>query len=127
MLLNPRLVALATAVPPHELSQRDVKRLAALLFAAALDAEGRLLDVFENAEIVKRHTCVSLEWLAERHTFGERNDLYIEHATRLGADVARAALERAGLTARDIDHLVFVSSTGLATPSIDALLANTLG
>jgi alkylresorcinol/alkylpyrone synthase len=41
--------------------------------------------------------------------------------------VARSALERAGLTARDVDHLVFVSSTGLATPSIDALLANRLG
>ncbi len=127
MLPNPRLVALATAVPPHVLSQRDVKRLAALLFAAALDADGRLLDVFENADIVKRHTCVSLEWLAQRHSFGERNNLYIEHATGLGAEVARAALDRAGLGARDIDHLVFVSSTGLATPSIDALLANTLG
>ena len=38
--------------------------------------------------------------------------------------VAKAALDRAGLTARDVDHLVFVSSTGLSTPSIDALIAN---
>jgi alkylresorcinol/alkylpyrone synthase len=31
------------------------------------------------------------------------------------------------LSPRDVDHLVFVSSTGLSTPSIDALLCNHLG
>ena len=124
---NPRLIALATAVPPRVVLQDDVRRLAAHLFSAAIDPDSRLLDVYENAEIEKRHLCVPLEWLGERHTFGECNDLYIENAKRLGGEVARAALERARLSARDIDHIVFVSSTGLATPSIDALLCNDLG
>ncbi len=106
--------------------QDDVKRLASRLFGS-LDPDERLLGVFENAEIEKRHTCVPLEWLGERHSFGERNDLYLEHASKLGGDVARAALERAGLAARDVDHIVFVSSTGLSTPSIDARLCNQLG
>jgi alkylresorcinol/alkylpyrone synthase len=86
-----------------------------------------LLDVFENAEIERRYTCVPIDWLGEAHSFGERNDLYIAHATRLGAEVARAVLERARMTPRDVDHVVFVSSTGVATPSIDALLCNQLG
>ncbi len=124
---HPRLTALATSVPPHALSQADVQRLAARLFAATLDANSRLLEVFDNAEITKRHTCVPLEWLEEPHPFGERNDLYISNAVSLGKEVAKAALDRAGLTARDVDHLVFVSSTGLSTPSIDALIANELG
>ena len=107
-------------------SQDDVKRLAQRLFPVSIAASPRALEVFDNAEIERRHLCVSLEWLGERHPLGERNDLYIENAARLAAQVARSSLDRAGLTPRDVDHIVFVSSTGLATPSIDALLANQL-
>ena len=38
-----------------------------------------------------------------------------------------AAIARAGLTPADIDGLVFVSTTGIATPSIDARVAPRLG
>jgi alkylresorcinol/alkylpyrone synthase len=124
---NPRLIALAAAVPPHVVLQDDVKRLAARLFATATGPEERLLDVFDHAEIDRRCTCVPLAWLGEPHTFAEKNDLYVEHATDLGCRVALAAIERAGLSARDVDHVVFVSSTGLATPSVDVLIANQLG
>ena len=123
MNLNPRLISLATATPPHVVRQADVKQLAAQLFAAALDPSERLLDVFENAEIEQRHTCVPLDWLGRPHSFGERNDLYIEHATQLGIDVAGAALAEAELSARDVDHIVFVSSTGIATPSTTLIVA----
>ena len=127
MILNPRLIALATAVPPYVVLQDDVKRLARRLFPSALGPEEHLLDVFENAEIERRHLCVPIEWLGEQHTFGVKNDLYLEHAARLGGAVAVAAIDRAGLENRDIDHIVFVSSTGLATPSIDVTIANELG
>jgi alkylresorcinol/alkylpyrone synthase len=100
--------------------------LAGRLFPDVTGPEERLLDVFDNAEIERRHLCVPIEWLGERHSFAEKNDLYIEHAARLGGGVASAAIDRAGLEARDIDHIVFVSSTGLATPSIDVIIANEL-
>ena len=122
----PRLIALATAVPPHVLRQADVRNFAARLFADTIRDDPRLLEVFENAQVETRHSAVPLEWFAGGRTFAEKNDQYIEHARRLGAEVARGALARAGLEARDIDHLVFVSSTGISTPSIDALLANEL-
>ncbi len=123
----PRLVALATAVPPHVVRQQDARRLAAHLFAGILHEDKRLIEVFDHAEIETRHTCVPLEWHGVDHSFQERNDLYVEHAVRLAAEATRKALARAKLLPRDVDHLVFVSSTGLATPSVDARLANQLG
>src|SRR5205085_3660715 len=122
-----RLVALATAVPPHEARQDDAKGLVARLFSGMTDAKASLLQVFENAQIECRHTCMPLEWFEHDHTFAEKNDLYVEHAVRLAAEATRGVLARAGLEPADVDHVVFVSSTGIATPSIDALLANALG
>jgi alkylresorcinol/alkylpyrone synthase len=123
----PRLVALATAVPPHVLRQADARTFAEHLFAGALGADGRLMQVFEHAQIDKRHMCMPLEWFGKDRTFAEKNALYVEHAVLLAGEATRKALARARLEPADIDHVLFVSSTGLATPSVDALLANQLG
>jgi len=126
MSARPRLVALATAVPEHVVLQQDVAELARHLFASTMASEVRLAGIFEHADIEKRHVCVPIEWFAADHEFAEKNDLYLEHAVRLGGTVARKALVEARLRPTDVDHLVFVSSTGLSTPSVDARLANTL-
>ena len=123
----PRLVALATAVPPHEAPQAAVREAAVQHFTDAVGADPRLLQVFDHAQIERRHFCVPLEWFATPHDFAAKNELYVREAVRLGAEAAQRALERAGLGPEDVDHVVFVSSTGLSTPSIDALLANRLG
>lgn len=124
----PRLIALATAVPPHAIGQQEARRFAALLFERML-AQGaaRLLEVFDHAEIETRYSCMPIEWFSRDHDFAEKNALYIERGLELTQTVAQRALERAGLVPRDVDHLVFVSSTGLATPSLDARLANRMG
>jgi alkylresorcinol/alkylpyrone synthase len=122
----PLLTGLATATPAHRTRQGDARSLAAHLFQETLAAQPRLLEVFDHTGIEQRYTCMPLEWYGADHGFAERNDLYLEHASRLAAGVALRALHRAGLAPPDIDHLVFVSSTGLATPSLDAYLANAL-
>ena len=123
---TPRLVAIATAVPPHVVRQEDARAFAARIFASTVRDDPRLIEVFDHARIDQRHSCVPLDWLVSGRSFAERNDLYIEHAVRLADEVARLVLARARMSPRDIDHLVFVSSTGLATPGIDAHLANRL-
>ena len=124
----PRLLSLATAVPPHTVDQSRVKEFARTLFRDVLrEDDDRLLAVFDHAGIRCRNVCTPLEWFASDHGFAEKNALYIEHAVRLGREVAEETMSRAGLSVRDIDHLVFVSSTGIAAPSVDARLANALG
>ncbi len=60
-------------------------------------------------------------------TFRARNDAWIRVALDVGEQAVRDALGAAGLTPRDVDHIFFVTVTGLATPSIDARLVNRLG
>jgi len=123
----PRLESLATALPPHSYRQQDIKPFAASLFLPGLEAaDHRLMAVFDSAGIERRHFCMPLEWYAEPRGFAESNARYVEHATVLAARAAQSALEGAGLSPADVDHFIFVSTTGLSTPSIEARLMNLL-
>jgi alkylresorcinol/alkylpyrone synthase len=122
-----RLLALATAVPAFELGQDEVKARAETLFRNnAVDIQ-RLLPVFENAGIERRYSCVPIEWYVEPHGWAARNRLYLDHAVDLLDQATRRCLESAHLTVDEIDAIVAVSSTGIATPSLDALVIERLG
>ena len=115
-----RLLALATAVPPHDLAQEAVADAAAAIFAGAEGGFARLRPVYRHAGIDRRHACVPLDWFRREHGFAERNRLFLDHAVALLAEAAAAALDQARLAASDIDALVTVCSSGIATPGLDA-------
>lgn len=119
---RPRLNSLATVTPKHKLVQSEVAKAAADLFSKEFNDFDRLLPVYTNAQIDTRSSCVPLDWYLEPHTFSERNDLYIKNALDLIEEAANVCFEVAGLQPSDIGGLVIVSSTGMATPSLDALL-----
>jgi len=126
-LRTPRLVALATAVPSHSLDQDDVAERARRLFAERTAADlDRLMPVFAHAGIERRYSCVPINWYEEPHGWTERNALYLENAVRLLERAARRALEAAQLSPADIDAIITVSTTGIATPSLDAMLMGRL-
>ena len=116
----PRLAALATAVPPFDLLQHDVAGHAASLVAPVEGGFHRLAPMYRNARIDRRHSCVPLDWFLEEHGFPERNALFLEHATNLLAEAAAKALGQAGLHPSEVDTIVTVSSSGIATPALDA-------
>lgn len=118
------LRSLATATPPHRLAQGDVRDASRALFADRMPFFSRLEPVFDNAEIEHRYSCQPLEWFMQPADFKEKSRLYVEHATALAEDAARRALDAAAMEADEIDLILFVSSTGIATPSIDARLLN---
>lgn len=124
---TPRLLSLATAVPPYRLDQADVAAFARRLFAERPREDlDRLLPVFANAGIEARYSCVPLEWYAKAHGWAEKNELYVRHALELSERAARACLERAATGADAVDAIVVASTSGIATPSLDALLAERL-
>ena len=124
---RPRLGPLATAVPPYVLEQHKVAAGAKQIFNGSFSNFARLEPVYANAEIDTRHSCVPIDWYHTPHGFDERNRLYIHNAVKLLAEAGQAAVVQAGLSFDDIDGLVVASSSGIATPSLDALLMERLG
>ena len=122
-----RLLALATAVPPHILDQDKVAALGHRLFSHRYKEFDRLSKVFGTTGIRKRHSVKPMEWFLEPRGWPERTVAYLEGADALFIEAATAALERAGLTAGDVDTVVTVSSTGIATPSLEARVAMRMG
>ncbi|HEX4182236.1 MAG TPA: 3-oxoacyl-[acyl-carrier-protein] synthase III C-terminal domain-containing protein [Caulobacteraceae bacterium] len=122
----PRLVSLSTAVPAFDVSQREVSERAVGAFAATPNAAAWLEPIYRNAEIETRHACMTPEWYVGEHGFGERNDLFLEHAVELLTRAARSALDAARLRPGDIDVIVTICSTGIATPALDARLMEKL-
>jgi len=118
----PRINGMSTAVPKHVLHQSVIVEEARQLFAARGIEFNRLLPIYTNAGIEKRYSCVPLEWFRQTHGWAERNRLYAIHALDLAEEAATKALTDANLQAQDIDGIVFVSTTGIVTPSLDALL-----
>jgi alkylresorcinol/alkylpyrone synthase len=126
LLNHPKIRALATAVPQHVMTQSDALHLGQSMFAEHFQNFGRFAEAYSNAGIEKRHICVPLEWLFEDHGWKERSDLYLEAAVNLAEEATRNCLARSGLTLDQIDGIVTVSSTGFATPSLDAHLCERL-
>jgi alkylresorcinol/alkylpyrone synthase len=124
---GPRILGVGTAVPEHTVSQAMARDFAGRMFGRHRRDIDRLLPVFDHSGVEQRHFCVPAAWFAEPHTFGERNDLYVRHATSLSTTAAQRALDDSGLRAGDIGTVLFVSTTGMATPSLDARLALALG
>jgi alkylresorcinol/alkylpyrone synthase len=122
----PRLAAVSTAVPPHIIRQADVVEWTTRIFDRKRSEIERLMPVYANAGIETRHSCVPIDWYAQDHSWAERNATYVENAVRLLADAATRCLEQAGRGFADIDALVTVSTTGISTPSLDALLLERL-
>jgi len=121
------LVSLATAVPPNVFLQKDVLAAAWDVFGPRLPQFETLSTIFANTGIIKRHGVKPFDWYLERRGWPERTKAFLEGAEALFVDVAEKALANAQLSARDIDTIVTVCSTGIATPSLEARVAGRMG
>lgn len=121
------LLSLATAVPPHILLQEEAKTLARTLFGARTRLFDQMEPVFDNAGIAQRHIVKPTEWYHGDHGWKARNQVYLEAAEALYVEAAGKALDQAGIAAGEVDCLVTVSTTGIATPSLEARVAGRMG
>ena len=127
----PKIASVGTYKPPYPLAQTNIEELTKELFQDKIPRLERLLKVFKNGQIENRNFCVPSDWYREPHTFEDRNDLYIKLAVAYSVQVIQQCLgNRAFLdtpiSTEEIDAIIFVSTTGISTPSIDARVMNIL-
>jgi len=120
----PSLAAVSKIDFPHRVSQAEVKAYAKELFRPSFPQVDRLMGIFDNTEIVTRNFCQPLADYSLARTFRESNESYIQTSLDYSVQAIEQALGSAQLQKEDITDLVFVSTTGLATPSLDALIMN---
>ena len=121
------LLSLATAVPPFVIEQAEAKARAREAFGGKKALFDRLSGVFDNAGIARRHIVAPQDWYSKPHGWHDRNAIYLQSAEDLFVEAASAAIEKSGLAPDEIDGVVTVSTTGIATPSLEARAAPKLG
>ncbi|VEF48018.1 naringenin-chalcone synthase [Bacillus freudenreichii] len=126
----PYILSVGRGVPQNEITQKDAMEFARHLFSQSANNIERLLKVFHNGEIEKRHIAKNIEWYQNDHSFSEKNDAFIESAVELSIkaidDCLKSSLLQSKVEYGEIDAIIMVCTTGLATPSLDARIMNAL-
>ena len=128
--MNARLVGVSTVLPPHRFTQDDACGILRDWLADSTDAQisfDRAVEIFRNSGVATRYSVLPIRELLLDPPLGEKNRLYIEHATNLAMSALRRLFDETGAAASEVDLLVTVSCTGFAIPAIDARILERIG
>jgi alkylresorcinol/alkylpyrone synthase len=123
---HPSILAVGRALPPHWVDQETLIAALSAYWRQQHFNVDRLADLHRAATVQGRHLALPLGEYPGLDSFGKCNDAWIRVGLDVGEAAIRAGLAGAGLEPADVDHLFFVSVTGIATPNLDALLMNRL-
>jgi alkylresorcinol/alkylpyrone synthase len=124
---EPHILSATAALPDNYVDQETLLAAFRAHWGQKHFNLGRLEQLHRAVRVGGRHLALPLAAYAELDSFAKRNDAWIRAAVDLGEKALTDALLRADLRPSDLDHLYFVTVTGIATPSIDALLVNRMG
>lgn len=127
----PLILSIGNAVPKNKMNQENIVPFVRELFIEKYPSIDRLLSVFQNGEIQSRYFAKEISWYLDKHNFEEKNRTYIEESIELSIQAINDCLMNNEFLTTDIpyeviDGIIFVSSTGISTPTIDARIANML-
>lgn len=121
--------SIGLGMPPYEISQEEVKKIIENIFPLSERKLNRYLPVFDHALIKTRQLVVKKDWFFQKHTFEEKNKIYEKYAKKLSLTAVDHCLSNEEFLRRTvpyeaIDMIIYISSTGIATPSIDVHIMN---
>lgn len=123
----PRVATVASAFPPHFYDQETLIEALRQAWSRRHYNAARIETIHRHVMVGGRHLALPIEEYASLDSWGKANDAWIRVAEELGAEAVTQAVASAGLSLDDVDAVVFVSVTGISTPSIDARLVNRIG
>ena len=123
---RPSLLACATQLPPHYYSQEDLLQGLEQLWCSQHFNGQRLRQLHQAMKIEGRHLSLPRHEYLQPSDFSQRNQAFAKVSLELGQAAVEKLLAKGGLSADQIDFLVYTSVTGLTVPSLDARLMNRL-
>jgi len=124
---GPWVRSVGTALPANWVDQETLISVFREHWAREHFNVERIEELHRSVQVGGRYLALPLEQYLPLKRFSERNDAFNQVSLEMGELAIRRALDAAGLQPRDVDHLFFVTVTGIATPSLDARLVNRLG
>jgi predicted naringenin-chalcone synthase len=130
--MNPSILAIATAVPPHSFSQHDIAEKMVDILNLDPEKAQQLRKIYENSSIQNRHSVIEdfkrnrSDWKFWGPDYpksipgmSERNARFKAEAPRLALECAEKALKNWGGNPKSITHLIFITCTGMVAPGIE--------
>jgi alkylresorcinol/alkylpyrone synthase len=122
-----RIAGVGAAFPEHFYPQSVLSEALKKHWAKRHYNLERLDQLHQNVMVDGRYLAIPLEQYETLDSFTAANDAFIRVAVDVGARAVENALARSSLRVDDVRHIFYVSTTGIATPSIDARIVNRLG
>ena len=122
-----KIASAASAFPKNYYSQKFLLEQLQTYWGDQLRNPQMLARLHRNVTVEGRHLALPAEKYYDITTWGQANDVWIEVAQELGEQALCRALHHAGVQPSELGALIFVSVTGISSPSIDALLINRMG
>jgi len=127
MTALPFVFSIGRALPPHYADQASLLVALRKMWVQQHYNDARVEQLHRAVKVSGRYLALPLAAYEQHDTLQKNNDVFVRVAVELGEQACREALARAGLEPADIDHIFFVTVTGIAVPGIDARLVNRLG
>lgn len=121
------VAGLGKAFPDHYYRQEEIVAALGRIWPGSPEELARQTRIFQRSGVEGRHMALPLEGYMEPSTFGQSNRAWQRIGGRIGEEALRRALDSSGVSPREIDALIFVTVTGLSTPSLDARMVERVG
>ena len=121
-----KIISAASSLPPNVYSQQEITGALTRIWADHLPRPALLERLHAHCGVSNRHLTLEIDEYERMEGFGDANTRWIDAAVKYGGCAVKKAVAAAGLKMHDLSAIFFVSVTGIANPSVDARLVNTL-
>ena len=117
------ICGLNSIFPKNKVFQDEIKGLGKKLFSSKSNFK-RMEKVYDNSGVKVRYLSQPLNWYLHEHNWSERNYLFKKNTISLLKRSIKQTFEKANAKPEEIGGIIFVNSTGISTPTIDAEIFN---
>jgi alkylresorcinol/alkylpyrone synthase len=122
-----KIVSAATAFPSNYYSQEELLAALQMYWNGKLENPQMLSRLHSRVGVDGRYLALPMLEYYNLNSWGDSNRAWIHAAEELGSQALSGAASAIGLDLQQIRALMFMSITGVCSPSIDAFMINRLG